>query len=306
MDRFDQFIRKLDFRLLIKIYLIVSFVIIVLCGSVIAYSMRDKIYMAMDYEKASEVFKKYGTGDMLKQQLNKLTADSKDIINGVILDKNNNVLFKVNNNILGHNIEISLVPYKEDSKYLKDDINKNIIYKITSEEEIILNKDYISNNKKEIKSIDDEFSYERDLSNNNIYLLNYMVDKNAMTKVFIFRKATPIPYAEKALEVLGTIAGIIFAIYWIGLALWVYKDAGKKQSNAALWGLLVLVTNLAGLIIYNIYKQNSIICHKCGFMQGKENIFCVNCGTRINNSCSKCGSIIKGKEYYCSKCGNKL
>ncbi len=43
--------------------------------------------------------------------------------------------------------------------------------------------------------------------------------------------------------------------YWIGLALWVYKDAGRRKLNASLWGLLILITNLVGFIVYLIYNK---------------------------------------------------
>lgn len=43
-----------------------------------------------------------------------------------------------------------------------------------------------------------------------------------------------------------------FAVYWLGLSLWVYLDARARGEVAALWGLLVLLTNLVGLLAYLI------------------------------------------------------
>lgn len=306
MKNIEEFINRLNFKVATKIYLIISVVMLAICGVSIAYVTKDKIYMAVDYEKASEMFKKQGVNNNLNFQLNKLASDSKDIVNAIVLDRNSNVISKVNNTIIGNNTKFLLTPYEDNKKYLQDNINSNVLYRVVKEEDILLNKDYIKNNEKVTMDIDEEFSYELDFSNRNIYLVNYMVNKNTGDKIFIIRTANPIPYAERLLEITGGILVLILAIYWIGLALWVYKDASKKRNNPPLWGLLVLVTNLAGLIIYTIFKQSSRICLKCGVMQSKENIFCNNCGTKINEDCSKCGNIVNKGENYCTKCGNKL
>jgi hypothetical protein len=115
----------------------------------------------------------------------------------------------------------------------------------------------ILDNKKLRQDIDDELSYELDFTSKNVYLLNYLIDGNSDSKILVIRTVNPIPYAERLIEITGTFLWLIFMIYWIGLALWVYKDANRKNLNAALWGLLVLVTNLVGLFVYLVNKQNN-------------------------------------------------
>lgn len=306
MKKLEEFINRLNFKVATKIYLIVSAVLLTLCIATIAYITRDKIYMAIDYEKLSYTFEKQGLNDNLNLQLKKLSSDSKDIVNMLILDKDNNIVFKVNNNLIGSNTKLLLTSYEFNRSYLQDNINKNVLYRIVREENIFLNKDYIQNNEKLKNDINEEFYYERGLSSKDIYLINYIANRNTQNKIFIIRTVTPIPYAERLLGITGTLISLIFMIYWIGLALWVYKDANAKRNNPALWGGLVLLTNLAGLIIYFMYKQNSIICYKCGVIQNRENIFCSYCGTKINDQCSQCGSIVNNSEHYCSRCGKKL
>jgi len=48
--------------------------------------------------------------------------------------------------------------------------------------------------------------------------------------------------------VVGCIIGII-------LAVWVYKDAQKRDMNAAVWLLIVLLTGCCGCIIYLIVRN---------------------------------------------------
>lgn len=306
MNRIEIFLNKLNFKKAVKIYLILSILLLIICLSVIGYVSRDKIYMTLDYEKASDTFRKEGLSDRLKTQLNKLASDSKDVRNIIIVDNNNNIIFKANKNLYDNITNLKFTPYENNRNYLQDNINKAAIYKVVRDDDIILNKDYISKDKEVNDDIDNNLFYEKDLDSRNIYLLNYMIQEGTGNKIFIIRVINPIPYAEGLLAITGTLLGLIFIVYWIGLALWVYRDSSKKQNNPSLWGLLVLLTNLAGLIIYIMYNQNSRICYKCGALQNKENIYCVKCGAKLNRVCSNCGQLINKQDNYCSRCGNKL
>jgi len=48
---------------------------------------------------------------------------------------------------------------------------------------------------------------------------------------------------------------IIFWVVAIGLAVWVYKDAKKRDMNAAVWLLIVLLSGCIGCIIYLIVRE---------------------------------------------------
>ena len=51
---------------------------------------------------------------------------------------------------------------------------------------------------------------------------------------------------------------ILAAVYWIVallLCVWVYKDAKKRDMNAAVWLLIVLVTGCIGRIIYLVVRD---------------------------------------------------
>lgn len=306
MKKLELFLSKLDFKKALKIYISASIILLLLCTLAIAYVSKEKIFMALDYGKVSETFEKQGLSDTLKTQINKLASDSKDIINIMAVDKDNNIAYKVNSNIVNDNNKFTLVPYETNKRYFQDNINKDIIYKVVKNENIILNKDYITSQQKIISDIDADFYYQQDLGSQKVNLMNYLVSRQTQDRIYIIRTASQIPYAERLLEITGLIAGLIFMIYWIGLALWVYRDADRKNNNPALWGLMVLITNIIGLIIYTMYNQRNIICHKCGAMQDKENVFCTNCGAQINKVCPKCNNIIGKNDHYCSKCGEKL
>ncbi|WP_434510431.1 zinc ribbon domain-containing protein [Desulfitobacterium sp. AusDCA] len=306
MRKFEEFINKLNFKKAALTYLVISGILLILCMSSIVYISRDKISMVLDYQRVSETFAREGVTDKAITQLQKLSTDSKDIKNVVVLDKDNTIVFKANNNLVGDKAKLQLIPYGAGSGYLQDSTHQDYLYKVVKPENMILNKDYIQNDQRVWQAVDDEMSYETDFALKEVYLLNYLMDRSTQSKVLMIRTATPIPYAERLIEATGALLGLIIVIYWIGLALWVYKDARSKGLNAALWGLLILMTNLVGFIVYLIYKQNNLTCYKCGALQSRFNSFCSHCGTEINESCPNCKAMINKGDHYCSRCGSKL
>jgi RNA polymerase subunit RPABC4/transcription elongation factor Spt4 len=306
VKKFDQYLEKLNFKKLFKVYLIVSILLLIICSSITLFISRDKISMALSYERVTHAFREKGMTDNLKTQLNKFGGSSKDIKNAIVVDKSNKIIYEIGNILVGNNKEFILTPYGSYRNYLQDNINKNVIYKVAKDEDILLNRNYIEKHKEIEDDIDNTFSYEIDLGSSNIYLLNYMVDRDTGNKLFIIRDVSAVPYLEGMLHVIVLIIGSIIALYWVGLALWVYRDANRRNINSALWGMFVLLTNVAGFIVYMIFKQNSIICSTCGVLQNKDNKFCSNCGTMINKTCSKCLNIVNNEDKYCKSCGKEL
>jgi hypothetical protein len=51
------------------------------------------------------------------------------------------------------------------------------------------------------------------------------------------------------------VGAIVFFIIGLLLAIWVYKDAKKRDMNAAVWLLIVLLTGPIGCIIYLVVRD---------------------------------------------------
>lgn len=283
-----------------------SIILLVLCGAAFGYAIRDKLKMALDYNKVSESFRHKGNNNTLQSELAKLSFDSSDIVNCIVVDKNNSVIYKLNDNLVKGSEKFILTTQETNKKYLRDNINKDVVYRATSEQNIILTKDYFKNHEQIVSDIDENLYFEKDLENQNIHLLNYLVNRDTREKLFIIRTVPSMPYAVALVKTIGIIIGLIFIVYWIGVALWVYKDANRRKVNSALWGVIVLITNFVGVIVYMMYKQTNKVCHKCGAMQNKDNIFCGSCGAQINERCHECNSIVGKNQNYCNNCGHML
>lgn len=66
--------------------------------------------------------------------------------------------------------------------------------------------------------------------------------------------ADPLDLAVGIWVIIGVLA-IVFWIVAILIAVWVYKDAKKRDMNAAVWLLIVLLTGCCGCIIYLIVRD---------------------------------------------------
>lgn len=83
--------------------------------------------------------------------------------------------------------------------------------------------------------------------------------------------------------VVGIIAGLLYVVFRILIALAVYNDAMvKANSNSVMWAVLVGIFGLIPEIIYLCTRNSNfnrlIICSKCGFTHRISEFNCPQCG----------------------------
>lgn len=117
----------------------------------------------------------------------------------------------------------------------------------------------------------------------------------------LWRASSHVPRPEFAF--IGTLAIlflVVSLVVLVLLAVWVYRDAEERDMNGVLWLLVVLLTNVIGLIIYLVVradhpKQTGEGRQQEGQPQGP---FCPSCGERLTEGdrfCSNCGHDVTGE-----------
>ena len=124
-------------------------------------------------------------------------------------------------------------------------------------------------------------------------------------RAYVISRPSPVWEGMLVLKAAASVLMLLFMIYWIIVALWVYQNAGRSGLSAPVWGIIALFANLAGVTVYLIYKHMSGFCGFCGAVQPRENVFCTVCGKRIGKTCAKCGHSLRKGNNFCAKCGNK-
>ena len=113
-----------------------------------------------------------------------------------------------------------------------------------------------------------------------------------------------------------SILSFLFLIIWIGVIVWVYRDAERRGMNGVLWALLVFIGNLVGLLIYLILRSDSArtsraepppqSCPKCQKMVSAGFAYCPHCGSPMQSVCPACGKKVEESWKACPHCGESL
>lgn len=110
----------------------------------------------------------------------------------------------------------------------------------------------------------------------------------------------------------------IMFVLWAAVAVWVYLDAERRNSNGLLWGLFVFIGNIIGLIVYLILRTSSpgaegapspapeARCPACAGPILKSYVACPYCGVTLSKDCSQCGKRVEPDWKVCPHCGNSL
>lgn len=103
----------------------------------------------------------------------------------------------------------------------------------------------------------------------------------------------------------STIGLAVLVFFWLILPIWTFIDAKKRNYKPALWGILTLLSNIIGLIIYILTRPEIFVCQGCGELLNDKHIFCPYCGTANRDICTSCKKIIEKSWIACPYCGQK-
>jgi RNA polymerase subunit RPABC4/transcription elongation factor Spt4 len=116
----------------------------------------------------------------------------------------------------------------------------------------------------------------------------------------------------------GHIPLAIMFVLWAAVAVWVYRDAERRNHNGLLWSLFVFIGNIVGLIVYLILRSSSpetaitaavvaaAQCPSCGGAIQESYVACPHCGVGLSKDCSQCGKRVEKDWKVCPYCGNTL
>ncbi len=304
----NSIIEKINFKKIIIIYIIISIIIGIGLILFIGSKFQSKIEFIYNYHEISNEFEKNNYNlENIKNKINKISENSKDVVDILILNNENEIIYSSKKSEFAEQNKFILNKKNNTlNNYFINPNYNNITFKLNSKDELIINT-ILSNFDLEVKKeYEDEIFYETDFNKQEMYLLSYSLNNNTGEKIYFINQINPVVNGKEYIKIGLAIAIFLFMIYWVLLALYVYQDALKSKLSPYLWGGITLITNIAGLIVYIIYKKNNKICFKCGAVQNQRNIYCTYCGTKLDKTCSKCGATIFDKDEYCSKCGEKI
>lgn len=90
---------------------------------------------------------------------------------------------------------------------------------------------------------------------------------------------------------------VLIALFVLGIlvCIWVYRDAERRGMNGAIWLIIVLLTNLVGLIIYLVVRTPEVV-------RSAQTIQTLPSSAKY---CVYCGKPIPSDAKFCSNCGKE-
>ena len=105
-----------------------------------------------------------------------------------------------------------------------------------------------------------------------------------------------------------TAALILYAAFTLLLAVWVFRDARRRDFLPAMWGLLTLIGNVVAWLVYMLVRSRGVgsRCPRCGTALRMGFAYCPACGAQVRRSCPVCGHAAEDGWKVCPYCGREL
>lgn len=308
MKNFGTVIEKLNFRKIVKTYIIFTLVVILLSCAVLGYAYRNKIIFDYRFNQVAEKMEHNNVSvKAVKSNITKLARQSSDVVDILTLNKKNKIIDSAKNSKFAEYkyFRLNQKSYG-DYLYFTYAHDSDITFKLMKRDELMLSTVLLNLDMQLQNNYRDNIFYKKDLNLKKVYLLSYTFDERTGNKIYFITNVHTVPYGQTCLNAVIAALILCLMLYWILLASWVFMDSKKSKANFMLWGIIALCTNIAGLFIYLIYKQNNQTCPHCHALQRKGSIYCAHCGTQINRICGYCNKITSEGDKFCRHCGNAL
>ncbi len=301
MNKLEKILSKWNFKKIIIWYIVIALVAGIACVGTVGYIYRERLNFAWQYSRIDHA----ADPAALKTAADKTASASADVVDVLIFDKSNNITYSAKNSEFASGMS-DLKKVGDEKKYLASADHPNAVFQYVKSEEFMLNSIVNKDFGKIRSDYDDDSAFESSLSSKTIYMLNRVGVKKCESTVYVITTPTTVAGGTTALKAAAAAAMLFFCVYWVLVALWMYKDAAICKLSSLYWGLIGLFTNLVGLIVYKIYKRSTAICSACGAAQNSGHLYCSMCGAQLGVRCENCGSKVGAKDSFCHHCGNKI
>ena len=299
MNKLERILSKWNFKKIAVWYLVLAVLTGLACGGTVGYLYRERLNFAWQYSRLEEA----KDAAALKAAVDK-TAASADVVDVLILDGSNRVIDSAKSSEFASGT-LELAKAGSEKKYLTSAEHPDAVFQYVKSEEFMLNSILNKDFGKIRSDYDDDSAFESGLASKTIYMLS-RVEARDGSRVYVITVPTSVPGGMTAIKAAAALAMLFFCVYWVLIALWMYRDAAKCKLSPLYWGLIGLFTNLIGLLVYKLCKRTLTICASCGAAQSADHLYCALCGVQLGLRCEACGSKLDAKDRFCPHCGNAL
>lgn len=301
MNGIGKRITELNFKRLVIFCLILAAAAAIACTVAVGITYRERLDFVLNYAKLEDSSADVASA---RARADKLASSSDDVIDVLVLDRSNNVLYSAKGTAADGR-KLVLSRFNDEKDYLFSEAYPNAVFRYVKNDEFMLKSVFNT----DFSRFDDEYesmsSFDDSLSDKTLYMLS-CVNKHAELKFYVVTLPTSVSRGSAVLKASAAAGVFMFCIYWVLVALGMYRDAAKAKLSPVYWGVIGLLSNIAGLVIYKLYKKTLEVCPDCGAAQSSGHLYCTACGAQMGMRCKNCGSKIGFSDRFCHHCGKSL
>ncbi len=193
MNGFNAWIAKRNFKKICIICIIAAVLCGLFCAGAVGYVYRDKVNLALQYEKASRAVKKEQDTAKLRQSMDALAASSNDICDVLLLDDQNRVLYTAKQSDFALNGAFKL-QRAEGSRFLQSDQADGALFRFVKKDEFMLSAVFADDFQDIYDKYDEDTFYMDHLQNKKLYLISPLGKTDGNTKIYVISSPAPVPY----------------------------------------------------------------------------------------------------------------
>ena len=304
MSKLGKLLSSWNFKKIAIFYVVAALIVAIGCGAVVGIRYRERLSFAYQYTKLTDTLYE-GKNMATKEAVDKTAEASNDVVDILVLDNGNQIQYSAKHSKFAEAGTFTLKQEKE-SKYLTSPQYTDSVFQYVKNEEFMV-KSIFNQDFGEIRNdYEEEKFYQAQDNSKTVYMLSCIRSHDRDQKIYVISNPTSVPGGMMAVKVSAAMAMLFFCIYWVLVALWMYRDADKSRFSPIYWGVIGLFTNLIGLLVYKIYKRSMAVCTACGAAQNNSYLYCTNCGAQLGVRCPHCGSKVNVSDKFCHTCGKAV
>ena len=187
-----EFIMKLDFRRVFIEYIVLAISALIIFGGAAACLNRDKIVFALEYISAGIKLNMGASAAEEVDEMADISFETDDVSEIVIVDDSNKVLFSTKDNIAVKGGMFILNETEGKDGFLENSDMPNAVYKAVDKSDFILSSLLPIDLTDISENYRDEFFYEPDFLDKELYLISYMGNGDGKSKIYIINTAAKI------------------------------------------------------------------------------------------------------------------
>ena len=259
-----------------------------------------------DMAGINTLLKQQGLSEQSKKSTTKFMKDYPGTKNIIVCDDKGNIVFKANDQFVQGKNTFDISKDDKEPGMFRMKRGSERFMPVPKRElfSLIPPRDLISKGSDIRDSIENSDGMYKGMKQNAYFMNSFNVPEKGIKIYYLsghFHENNMIDMFFISHEILR----MLILLFWVLLAVWVYKDSKERGLQQIFWGLLTLFMGFLGLVIYLLVRHRLRFCNDCKIRIEKDANYCQECGSILRTKCPACEKMMELEWNHCTNCGKK-